>query len=394
MKWIRRIVIVLAALAIVALLVVAFRPKPARVEVATVERGEFVEWVEEPGRTRVRDRFVVSAPLSGELARVTKKAGDTVAAGEQVAFIRPTPPAMLDARTREELEGRARAARSAHTLAVDRVERARVVEAHATRELERIRALAQRQALTEREFESAQLEVEVARRDVRAAELSAKVAEHELAVARAAVGAAVQRPSSERRWTVVSPLAGRVLRVLAANEGAVAAGTPLFELADTTELEVVVSMLTTDAVRVAPNARVSIERWGGSPLEGRVRTVEPSGYTKLSALGVEEQRVDVLVDIVSAPQAWSVLGDSFRVHTRTVVRREPAVLKTAASALFRDKEGWAVFLVEDGRARKWPVQVEARSGAEAMLGEGIVPGMTVIVFPSNALADGARVAWR
>jgi HlyD family secretion protein len=394
MKWVRRIVVFLAAAAVAVLLVLAFRPEPARVEVATVEHGEFVESVEEPGRTRVRERFVVSAPLSGTLTRIAKEAGDPVDAGEALATIRPIPPAMLDVRTRGELEGRIRAARASRGLAGANVERARALEAHAARELERVRALVQRQALPERELEDAQLDVDVARKETRAADLSAVVADHELEVARAAASASLGAAGTETGWTVVSPLRGTVLRVLAPSEGVVAAGAPLVEVADTSDLEVVVEMLTTDAVRVAPGARSSIERWGGPPLDGRVRAVEPSGFTKLSALGVEEQRVVVVVDMVTPPSERLALGDGFRVHTRTVVDRQPDALKTSAAALFRDGDGWALFVIDRGRARKHRVHVERRNGAEAWIGEDLAPGTEVIAFPSNALADGARVARR
>jgi HlyD family secretion protein len=393
MKWLRRGIVIALAAGGLVLLVLAFRPKPVAVEVATVERGEFVEYVEEPGKTRVRERFVVSAPVTGELDRIRWKAGDMVGDGQDLVRIRPVSPAMLDARTRSELAARLSAAQAAQARASAAVDRARSLDAFAGHEVQRLRVLATQQAATERELERAELERDVAQKDVRSAELSAKVAAHELEVARAAL-ATGGSGKGERGWTVKAPLKGRVLRVLVPNEAVVASGTPLIEIADVADLEVVVSMLTSDAIRLGPGSRSFIERWGGPPLEGRVRAVEPSGYTKLSALGVEEQRVDVLIDIASPTAAWANLGDGFRVHTRTVVHREPHALKTAAAALFRDGEAWALFVIERDRASKRRVVVERRSGMEAVLGAGLEPGTRVVAFPSNTLADGAKVSMR
>lgn len=391
MKWLRRTLLLLFAAALVVLVASTFKKKPVVVEVAKVERGEFVEAIEEPGKTRARERFVVSAPVSGELARITKKPGDAVEAQDLLATIRPLAPAMMDARLKGELEARLQAALAAQTLSNAAVDKAKTVKSYAEKEVARLRSLTEKGAAPERDLEKAELELLVADKDVKTAQLSAHVAAHEVEVARSATAVGGK---SEAAWPVRSPLKGRILRVLQASEGVVAAGTPLLEVADPTDLEVVVAVLTSDAVRIGPGARAILDRWGGpQPLEGRVRSIEPSGYTKLSALGVEEQRVDVVIDIVSPASTWASLGDGFRVHTRTLVFRQPDALKTSSATLFRDGEAWALFLVRDGRAEKRRVSVERRNGPEVVL-SGIEPGTTVINFPSSALSEGQPVTIR
>lgn len=389
-KRVRRIVLLLLAAAVVVMIALSFKKKPIAVEVAKVDKGEFVEVVEEPGKTRVRERFVISAPVSGDLARITKKPGDAVEAQDVLATIRPVAPAMMDARQKGELEARLQAALASKTLSDASVDKAKTVKSFAEKEVARLKSLVEKGASPEHDLEKAELDLRVAEKDLKTAELSAHVASHEVDVARAAT--TVSGGKSEAAWPVRSPLKGRVLRVLQTSEGVVAAGTPLLEVADPTDLEVVVGVLTSDAVRITPGARSILERWGGpGALEGRVRSVEPSGYTKLSALGVEEQRVDVVIDIVSPQNAWTTLGDGFRVHTRTIVFRQPDALKTAAATLFRDGNAWALFVVEKGRAAKRRVTVERRNGPEVVL-SGLPQGTIVVNFPTSALHDGAPVA--
>lgn len=394
MKWLRRALLLGLVLVAVVAIALSFRAQPVLVEPVSVLRGEFVETLEEPGKTRVRERFLISAPVSGELARIQKKPGDAVKANDVLAMIRPVSPAMMDARTRSELDARLQGALAAKELADASVEKARTVRAFAAKEVERVVALAERGALPARDREKAELELRVADKDVKSAELSAHVATHAVDVARAALATATPAGKTEATWPVRSPLDGRVLRVLQISEGVVLAGTPLLEVADPGDLEVVVGVLTSDAVRIPLGAPSSLERWGGAaPLEGRVRSIEPAAYTKLSALGVEEQRVDVVIDIVSPPAAWAALGDGFRVHTRTVVHRASDVVKTSAAALFRDGDAWALFVIAEGRAEKRQVTVERRNGPEVVLA-GVEPGTLVVNFPTKALDDGAQVATR
>lgn len=393
MKWVRRAVLTLFLVGIVAVLALAFRTKPVPVETAKIERGEFVETVDEPAKTRVRERFVISAPVSGDLARVELSPGDMVEEGAVLATIRPLAPQMLDVRTKSELEARVKAAQASHTLSAAAVDKARAAETFAKKEVDRIAGLAQKGTLPGIELEKAEHTLTLAQKDVKSAGLSAQVAANELAVAKAAL-ASGGKVEADGVWLVKSPLKGRVLKVVRESAGVVQAGAPLLEVADPTDLEVVAEMLTSDAIRVRPGAKVSLERWGGdAPLDGIVRKVEPSGYTKLSALGVEEQRVDVVIDIVSPAETWAQLGDGFRVHSRTEVFRKPDAVKSPSAALFRDGEKWALFVVDGGRATKRVVTVERRNGPEAMV-SGIEPGTVVVAFPSNAVGDGVKVAAR
>jgi HlyD family secretion protein len=391
MKWVRRSLLLLALAGVVFVIAWSFRPKPIPVETTKVVRGPFLETVDEPGQTRVRERFVISAPVAGELARIVAKPGDAVNAGDVLASIRPVAPAMQDARTRAELEARLRAAQAATVLASSAVEKAKSLRDYAKTELARVKGLVDKGAVPDRDREKAELDFLIAEREVRTAELSARVAAFDLEVARAAASSGAPGAKIETAWTIKAPLTGHVLRVLQTSEGVVAPGTPLLEVAEPTDLEVVASLLTADAVRVSPGARSILERWGGDePLEGRVRTVEPAGYTKVSALGVEEQRVDVVIDLVSPPEKRLALGDGFRVHTRTVVHRNDDAVKTSSAALFRDGDRWALFVVDGGRAYKRQVGVERRSGLEAIV-QGIDTGTTVIAFPASDLASGKAV---
>ena len=243
------------------------------------------------------------------------------------------------------------------------------------------------------DLDHARLAMELTERDLAAAEFAAHTAEHDVESARAAL--ARIREGGDEPFPVTAPIAGRVFRVLQESAGVVAQGTPLLEVADPADLEIVVDVLTSDAVRIRPGAPVRIERWGGdAPLDARVRLIEPSGYTKLSALGVEEQRTNVVIDLTSPPAVWQALGDGFRVDARIVVFRADDALKVPASALFRDAEGWAAFVVERGRARKRPVVSPRRSAREAQIEGGVAEGETVILYPTDVIADGVAVTAR
>jgi HlyD family secretion protein len=391
MKWVRRTILIVFALAALVAIVLALRAKPVPIETTKIEKGQFDEYVEEPSRTRVRQRFVVSAPVTGDLARIALEPGDPVEPGSLLATIRPMTPEMHDVRTKTELEARLQGARAALTLSSSNVEKAKAVLSFNDKELARIRGLVDKGTLPGRDLDKAELDLRVAQKDLRSAELSARVAAHDVEVAKAAQLTIDGLGKSESGLVVNSPLRGRVLRVMQTSAGVVQVGTALLEVADTTDHEVLAPLLTNDALRVRVGAPATLERWGGEPLLARVRKIEPSGYTKLSALGVEEQRVDVMLDIVSPPDKWTMLGDGFRVHAKILVHSEPAAVKTAAAALFRDGDAWAVFVVDAGRARKRRVTVERRNGPEAMLGPDAPLGATLVNFPTNEIADGTKV---
>lgn len=399
MPWLKRALIVLLGVALIGAVVMAFLPKPVAVDVAEVTRGRFEQVVEEDGKTRVRDRYVVSAPLAGKLRRIELKAGDEVKAGMVLALIEPAAPALLDVRTERELNERVGAAEAAKLRASATVERARAALEQATADLARARKLAEKGFIAATQLEQAELAVRLNGRELEAARQADHAARHEVAVARAALlrvkqEAAGGRPSGQV-WEVRSPVAGRVLKVVQESEGMVALGAPLLEIGEPSNLEVMADVLTTDAVHVAPGMPVRIERWGrGEPLTGRVRRVEPSAFTKISALGVEEQRVNVIIDFVSPREQWQALGDGYKVDARIVTASLDGVIKVPVSALFREGDRWAVFVVEDGRAHKRIVQISRRSGPEAVVDKDLQPGERVIVYPGDAVKDGVRVRVR
>ena len=390
-------------IAALALIVWAFMPRAAEVEVATVTQGHFETTVDEDGRTRLRDRYVVSAPLAGVLARIALREGDSVDADAVIATLTPTLSAMLDERTVREQQVRVEIA-EAQVMRVDaRVESAKVALLQADNEVRRSEQLAGQGFVSATKLETDRLAAQAARSDLDAARQERHVAGHEVEQARAAL-LAVQSPDKlgRRAFVLHAPAAGQVLRVVQPSEAAVPIGAPLVELGDTRKLEVVAELLTTDALRARPGSRVVIERWGGDgTLEGRVRLVEPGAFTKISALGVEEQRVRVLIDITSPGERWRALGDGFRVSVRIVTMAAEGVLKVPVSCVFpiaqtrdRPSGGMAVFAVVDGRARLVPVEVGARNGAEAWLVKGLPAGASVIVYPPASIRDGLRVKVR
>jgi len=388
--------VAVAGVATLALLVWAFAPRPLEVEVAQATPGPFETTIDEDARTRLRDRYLVSAPLAGRLARMALREGDAVEADAVVATLTPVLPTLLDERTRGELAVRVEAAEAGVQRAAARVERARVGLEQARNDLRRSEQLAQQGFVAPTKLDSDRLGVLAAQKEVDAAEQDRHVAGHDVEQARAALEVVGRGAAHQAAFVVRAPVAGRVLRVVQPSEGTVALGAPLLEIGDTARLEVVAELLTTDALQTRPGAPVRIERWGGpTVLEGRVRRIEPAAFTKVSALGVEEQRVNVLIDITSPAALWTALGDGFRVGVRVVTRSEEHALRVPVSAVFPLPEGGlAVFRVDAGRARRVPVQVGARNGSEAWVTRGLDAGATVVVYPPAALADGMRVAPR
>jgi len=378
----------LVALAIgIALLALALRPTPLPVDVARIEIGPLMETVDEEGMTRVRDRFVVTAPVAGEVLRIPLMEGDVVALGQTVAKLKPVP---LDARDRTQAE--ARVAQAADVLRVANANFAQATASldQANRTRERAESLAVRGLLSAEDREQAELTATNLVREREAAEFKVKAAAHDLEAARAALLAAGQSMSNGTAMlTVRSPVAGRVLRVVEQGERVVPAGTPLLELGNPKRIEIVVDLLSTDAVKVQPGDTMLIEAWGGPrTLQGRLRTVEPSGFTKVSALGVEEQRVNVIGDFLDDAGG---LGDRYRVEVRVVLWRADSVLKAPASALFRLDEQWFAFVVEGGRVRPRPVTLGHRGEFDTEVLGGLAVGDLVVRHPSDKLKDGIRV---
>jgi HlyD family secretion protein len=371
-------------------------PQPVPVETAAVTKGRFVASVDEDGKTRIRERFVVSAPLAGQLTRVRLKAGDRIDANETIATILPSLAPLLDPRSRREAEERVGATEAALERAKATVERAQAQADHAQKELARTRELVERGAATVQALERAELTMRVADRDLRAAEFLNHAAEHELAQARALLARYRNKiEGTPESWNVTAPVPGVVLKVTQESETTVQPGTPILEIGDPRDLEIVVDVLSTDAVEIRPDADVAIVNWGGrSELQGRVRRVEPAAFTKISTLGVEEQRVNVLIDLASPPADWAGLGDGYQVDTRITVFVQDDATIVPAGALFRRGIGWNVFVVENGRAQAREIVLLRRSGRYVAVASGVLPGDRVIVYPSDRIASGVRVSTR
>ncbi len=385
-----------ATLALAALLGWAFAPRPLEVEVAAVTEGPFETTIEEDGKTRLRDRYVVSAPLAALLPRITLREGDAVEAGALLATLTPVLPAMLDERTRREQQVRVEIAQAQTQRAAARIEGAKVALAQARNEQQRTEQLAKQGFVAPTKLETDRLTVMAAQKELDVAVEDSHVAAHEVEQARAAL-LALTSPGGGRGFALRAPVAGRVLKIVQPSEGVVALGAPILELGDTARLEVVAELLTADALRAQPGSLVRIERWGGEgTLQGRVRLVEPGAFTKVSALGVEEQRVRVLIDLTSPPEQWRALGDGFRVSVRIVTRALEKVVKVPVSAVFPVPEGegaggMAVFTLDGGRAKRVAVKLGARNGSEAWIESGLATGTQVIVYPPAATRDGLRV---
>lgn len=379
-----------------ALLAVGFWPTAELVDLAPVERGPMRVTVDDEGETRVRRRFVVSAPVAGQLQRIDLEPGDPVRAGTTVlATVLPAAPMPLDARSRAEAEAAAAAARAA--LGAARADRARATAAKALAdsELGRYRDLARERVVSSQLLEGKETDARAAAEMLRAAEFAVAGAQHQIEMANARLMQATGGRGQGRPVTIVAPVDGVVLRRLQESEAVVAAGQPLLELGDPRDLEIVSDLLSSDAVRIPDGAPVLIERWGGErPLRARVRRVEPSGFTKYSALGVEEQRVNVVMDFDEPADGRPGLGDGYRVDIRIIVWEGASVLKAPASALFRRGTEWAAFVEAGGRARVQTVQVGRRNGAEAEVTDGLREGDLVVLHPADTLQDGSRIARR
>jgi HlyD family secretion protein len=383
-------------LAVVALIAYGFVPRPVEADFGAATRGRLLVTVDEDGKTRIRERYAVAAPLAGQLLRVHLEAGDPVEAGKTVlAVIEPTDPALLDPRSRAEVEARVRVAESNKQRIQDELERAREAYQLARLNLDRAHPLVRSGGLTREDYDALVQRERIAQKEVEAAKSAVQVAASEIKLAEAAL--VRTRPGSPGEpapghLPILSPINGRVLRVYQESAAVVAPGTKLLELGDPNDLEMEIDVLSADAVKVRPGARVIIEHWGGGePLEGRVRVVEPAGFLKVSALGVEEQRVWVIADFTGPPEKRAALGDAYRVEARIVVWEGENVLKVPAGALFRHNGGWAVYAVRDGRAVLAPVEVGHTNGLETELLGGLAEGDAVILHASDRVREGVLV---
>ncbi|MGZ3426005.1 MAG: efflux RND transporter periplasmic adaptor subunit [Polyangia bacterium] len=389
---VKRIGFSVLGLGVVAAIVIAWMPRPIPAELGVVSRGPLRVTVDEDGQARVKDRYVVSAPLAGSLGRIEREPGDSVRQGDVLASIAPASPALLDVRARTTAN-----ARLAQALAGQRQARVQIEHAQATfdfglAEAKRQRQLFDRGAGARQALEQAELGERRATHELDAQKFAARMADYEVEMARAAVARMPGERSGGTQLDVPSPISGRVLKVLHKSEGVVQPGTPLVEVGDPGALEIAVDVLTSDAARIRPGAPTTIDRWGGATLEGRVRRIEPSAFTRMSALGVEEQRVNLLIDLTSPRDQWATLGDGYRVEAHVVVWDAADVLKVPTSALFRQDGGWALFRLDGRVARLTPVEIGQRTAHEAEILRGVSAGQRIVAHPSDRIRDGVRVS--
>ncbi|MHB1188844.1 efflux RND transporter periplasmic adaptor subunit [Thiobacillus sp.] len=371
-----------------------FMPRAVPVDLAEVTRGPLAVTVEEEGKTRVRERYTVSAPVAGYVRRIDRQAGDAVAAGQVLAVIEPARSVALDPRTRAQAQAQASAAQAALAAAQENARAASAAAQLAQQERARAESLRQSNFVSAQALDTARTAETRARAAGQAAQHAVRVARFDLETARAAVASTdrLQNGGAVDVLQVRAPVAANVLKLLHESEGAVAAGQPLLEIGDPASLEVEVEVLSTHAVKIAPGSRVILDRWGGEqPVAGTVRVVEPSGFTKISALGVEEQRVRVIVDFSSPREAWARLGDGYRVEARFVLWEGKDVLQLPTSALFRQGEGWAAFVLDGRRVRQAPVEIGQRAGLATQVVSGLKAGDRVVAHPDETIKDGVRV---
>lgn len=387
-----KIFLLLVALGVAGYVItMMLRPTPIRVETAVVQTGSLQVTIDAEGKTRGQDRFVVAAPITGQLRRINLHRGDLLQQNQVIAQITPLPMAPLDPRQLAEAQARVATAEQLKNEADTIVEHVRADCEQAKREYERAEKLVESGDIPRQEFERARTANQTCRQQIEAAQYKARAAASEVNVAKAALIAVERAGQSSATATVVvrAPVRGRVTKLLEESERVVMAGTPLVELSNHA-LEIVIDVLSSDAVKIKPGATVLLDGYGGEqPLQARVRLLEPAAFTKVSALGIEEQRVNVIADFIGDAGA---LGDGYRVETRIVIWESAAVLKVPASALFRHGEQWQVFVIENDHAQRRTVEIGHRTALEVEVLRGLQAGTTVVVHPPNELAEGMLVA--
>lgn len=390
----RRVFIIAVLSAVVLAVIYGFMPQPVTVDISKAARATMKVVIEEEGKTRVRDRFVVSAPVSGHLRRITLKVGDIVKKGQTIAVLEPVRSGVLDPRSRAEARATVSASASALQAAGERARSAAADAEYAVKNLERQKKLYQSGFIAKDLIEQAETDAKRTEANRLSAEASVKTSRAELARAEASLRYSAAEGTADRQRTVPvpSPVDGRVLKVQKESEGVVSAGEPLIDVGDPGSIEVKVEVLSADAVMISPGTPVIFERWGGeTALAGKVRVIEPAAFTKVSSLGVEEQRVLVIADITSVNEEWKRLGDGYRVEAGFIVWEGKNILQVPASSLFRKKDDWSVFVNDRGRARLRKITTGHRNGLTVEVTSGIAEGEEVIVHPDDTVRDGIRV---
>ncbi len=371
-----------------------FIPKPVFVETAEVKRATMRVLIKEEGKTRVINRFIVSAPVAGYALRIDLDVGESVKKGQKVTELEPLRSIALDPRSRAEAKARVSAAEAALNSAKENALAAKAGAELAKKEILRIRQLSNEGLVTQGKLDGAEAETRRTNAALRSSEFAVEVARYEMEAAHTALKYSASEDAGEvtDKVLIKAPVSGSVLKIQNKSEGVVREGQALMEIGDPKALEIEVDVLSADAVRIKPGMPVVFERWGGDePLMGKVRVVEPAGFTKISALGVEEQRVLVISDIISPPDKWTQLGDSYRVEASFILWEDDNVLQIPTSALFRVKDGWAVFVIRNKKAKLIKVQTGFKNGLSAEILSGPSEKDMVITHPDSSIEDGTRV---
>lgn len=379
------------SLVILLLLVWGFLPSPIPVSVEDAHIAPLEMTIEEEGKTRVIDRYTISAPVTGYVMRLEYEVGDSIKAGDELFGIQPVPD-LIGARQREVAEAQLEAARARLSQARQQLSLAQEEKKQADIEKRRLADLFNDGIGSRQALDNAELAAKRAETQQSSAEFSVKVAEYEIQAAESALKA-FQSARGQERISITAPVEGRLLKIFQKSEGTVQAGTPLLEIGDPRSLELEVDLLSTDAVKLIKGTQVRIKRWGSDQiLGGLVKLVEPAGYTRISALGVEEQRVPVIVEITSSYEEWRVLGDGFRIVAEFVIWQGEEVLQVPSSSLFRTEDAeWALFVVEGGESKLRRVEIGQQSGLYTQIVTGLESGEQVITHPDERIEDGIRV---
>jgi HlyD family secretion protein len=392
----RWIIIIAISIAVILAIVYGFMPRPVPVDIAKASRGPLTVTIEEEGKTRVKDRFVISAPVSGFMRRIELDVGDSVKKGQVVVELEPLRSPVLDPRSRAMAEAAVLAAEAALKAAEENARAMAANAEYAKSNFERIKKLFVEGYVSKDAFERAGSEAKRTEANLLSAEAVVQVARFELDRARTALrySAAEGIMNHGRIVAIHTPVDGRVLKIHRESEGIVNLGEPLIDIGDPGKLEVKVEVLSVDAVKIKIGTPVFFERWGGDPALGKVRLIEPAGFTKISALGVEEQRVRIVADIISPPESWQRLGDGYSVDARFIIWEGKDILQIPAGALFRKDKYWAVFVVKNKRAHLRQVEIGHRTGLVAEIVSGISEGEMVIMHPDELIKDGTYVRMR
>jgi HlyD family secretion protein len=395
MRWPFRLASLVLGLAMIAAVVSALRPRTVDVEVAKVVRAPLEQQIVENGKTRVRERYTVSAPVAGTVARIALREGDVVEPGSVVARFLPPPSLLLDPRSRQVAEHQLASALEAYRQAQANARRAEAAHEQAQLALRRVNALAAQGVASPAQRDQATADARMRESELASARFAEKIAEQEIQQARAALRPSNPGSRAPEQLEVRSPIHGQVLRILHKSEGVVTSGTPLIELGNPQALELVVDVLSQDAAQIRPGMPARVLHWGGEPaLSAKVRRVEPAAFTRISALGVDEQRVNVILDPDGPPEQWRALGDGFAVDIAITTWSNPDVLQVPTSALFRQGSGWAVFAVKSGRAVVREVEPGHRGELRAEILRGLQPDEIVVIHPGPSVRGGVAVSYR